>query len=518
MMKFVVKLISATCIYLVLQASSPQLPGGDSGELLAAGCQLGVAHPPGYPLYTMIINAWSQLNIPRIHIDLQSSVSPCQLDFDTTVAWRMNSLSCILSSLAYLCLVSVSENLLTAANGERLGIFGPSIAASMFSLSPLVWEYSNTAEVFALNNFLCASLLLCTSQVYKIVHVTCRRHGGDKIIYPLNLYFSLCLGALLSGLTLTNQHSSSLLVVILVLSVLIITIGHEILNLSVLYLLSLFFVVGLSPYMYLVSSAFSPRRLSWGNMGSVSGILSHILRAEYGTFRLGLRQGPEDAIERILLCLAHSSREFFHILWPLSAVGLVWFLGLHRRKTKNKDVIKESMKTEGNKKGKMKGKKKLSGEAKESPIEKSVETKLDKKVDNEKKVTEQEPKETTKSETKIGEGRHMTDDGESERNKGLFFVVLVAWVFYQIVWHGILSNLPLASSPMAYAVHSRFWMQPLMLASVLFSLGITAVERSIYFAFGYRPKLDRFQSSLMELAIVPCIFSIVLKVLFYTFM
>ena len=28
----------------------PHVPGGDSGELIAAAYQLGVAHPPGYPL------------------------------------------------------------------------------------------------------------------------------------------------------------------------------------------------------------------------------------------------------------------------------------------------------------------------------------------------------------------------------------------------------------------------------------------------------------------------------------
>ena len=30
------------------------IPGGDSGELVAEACHLGVAHPPGYPLYTLL--------------------------------------------------------------------------------------------------------------------------------------------------------------------------------------------------------------------------------------------------------------------------------------------------------------------------------------------------------------------------------------------------------------------------------------------------------------------------------
>ena len=30
------------------------IPGGDAGELVAEACLRGTAHPPGYPLFTMI--------------------------------------------------------------------------------------------------------------------------------------------------------------------------------------------------------------------------------------------------------------------------------------------------------------------------------------------------------------------------------------------------------------------------------------------------------------------------------
>jgi hypothetical protein len=37
------------------------LPAGDSGELIAVAWNGGVAHPPGYPLYTLLAGAWARV-------------------------------------------------------------------------------------------------------------------------------------------------------------------------------------------------------------------------------------------------------------------------------------------------------------------------------------------------------------------------------------------------------------------------------------------------------------------------
>lgn len=36
----------------------PSVAGGDSGELVAESCHLGVSHPPGYPLFNMVVHFW----------------------------------------------------------------------------------------------------------------------------------------------------------------------------------------------------------------------------------------------------------------------------------------------------------------------------------------------------------------------------------------------------------------------------------------------------------------------------
>ena len=60
--------------------SYPTVPGGDAGELIVAAHRLGVAHPPGYPTFTML--GW-----------LMSHVIPFG-----SVAWRINMSSAIYSS------------------------------------------------------------------------------------------------------------------------------------------------------------------------------------------------------------------------------------------------------------------------------------------------------------------------------------------------------------------------------------------------------------------------------------
>ena len=54
--------------------------GGDSGELVAEGCILGTAHPPGYPLLTMMVYALKQ------YLPLSLEEYP--------VAYRVNALRC----------------------------------------------------------------------------------------------------------------------------------------------------------------------------------------------------------------------------------------------------------------------------------------------------------------------------------------------------------------------------------------------------------------------------------------
>lgn len=58
---------------------------------------------------------------------------------------------------------------------------------------------------------------------------------------------------------------------------------------SALITLGVCFLVGFLPYIYLpISSFLNKARWSWGDQTSLSGLLTHLLRVEYGTFSLVL--------------------------------------------------------------------------------------------------------------------------------------------------------------------------------------------------------------------------------------
>ena len=103
---------------------------------------------------------------------------------------------------------------------------GGCCAQVLFALSPIVWLYAVGSEVFALNNALCAAVLLQARATRVSICIrVCR--------VPLDLCLSECgaspqaaasvrggaarsdvaFGALLSGLAMSNQHTSALFII-----------------------------------------------------------------------------------------------------------------------------------------------------------------------------------------------------------------------------------------------------------------------------------------------------------------
>ncbi|XP_067913913.1 protein O-mannosyl-transferase TMEM260 [Heterodontus francisci] len=240
-------LTALSAVYL--QTLHRSVPGGDSGELVTAACELGVAHPPGYPLFTLLA---------RLAMTILPLGSP---------VFRVNVLNAMLGA--------ATASLLFDTAGRLSGSYsGGILAAGLFAFSRLAWQWSVAAEVFTLNNFFIGLLMVLT------VRFSTAPTAQERLKLSLQ-------GAFCCGLSLCNQHTIIIYVMHIVPWVLFRLHREKELSVRAMLRLGLCFGAGLLPYLYLpISSYLNRARWSWGDQTTLRGFITHLLREEYGTFSL----------------------------------------------------------------------------------------------------------------------------------------------------------------------------------------------------------------------------------------
>ena len=271
---FLAVFLPALALYIATVA--PSLPTGDSGELITAAATLGVAHPPGYPLYVWVGRLWLALlpwGSAALKLNLMSSVA-----------------GALAAGLVALAVRRLSQSALAGlAAGWLLAVSAPQ------------WNNSIVAEVFAPNAALAAAGLLALvtllghSSPLKPLPRGARRNapparvGGVPPVPPGAAPASrspvpwLVL-ALLSTLLLSLHHTLFLLMLPCVVVALAVPSlrprsaerGGAIAAA----------VTGLLPLLHMPLAARSSTALVWGDESSLRGFLRQLLRADYGTFQL----------------------------------------------------------------------------------------------------------------------------------------------------------------------------------------------------------------------------------------
>ncbi|XP_076023866.1 protein O-mannosyl-transferase TMEM260 [Genypterus blacodes] len=262
------------------------VPGGDSGELITTACELGVAHPPGYPLFTLFA---------RLAMCSLPSLSP---------AHSVNLMSSLLGAAASGALCATVCRL--AGPGP-----GAALAGGLFAVNRLSWQWAVVAEVFTLNNLFVGLLFFLTASFHCAEDATQRR----KVAHW---------GALCCGLGLCNQHTLVLYVLIIVPWVFYRLCCHRELSLRLLVSLAACFLGGFLPYVYLpVSSYLNTARWSWGDQTTLSGLLTHLLRAEYGTFSLAKTDSSANLTTMLRAQLDHCVSDLSLPVLVLAGMGLL---------------------------------------------------------------------------------------------------------------------------------------------------------------------------------------------------
>ena len=233
---------------LYLLTLSPTVNGGDSGEFITVAWVLGVAHPSGYPLHTLLAKPMTWLPLGG-------------------VAWRVGLLSALCDAGAAVLLFRV---VVLLGGDLAAGL----LAAGAFAFAPLIWPYAITAEVFALNNLFAAGLLYWSARALR-----------EAAAGPAASLRTLYLAALWMGLGLSNHHT---LVFYAVPFALLLTAlaGRRLRRARTAATLAGCAAAGFLPYLYLPLAGLRPAAVTWGDPANLSGFLTHFFRREYGTFRL----------------------------------------------------------------------------------------------------------------------------------------------------------------------------------------------------------------------------------------
>ncbi len=225
---------------------SPSVYGGDSGDVILAAWFGGVAHPPGYPLNTML--GWVFTHLP----------------YSTNVAFKADIMAVFLQALVicflYLILQKITKNTYVSI-----------VSALVLAFNPLFWLYAHILEVFQLN------LILVSISIYFLI--TWRESVLAKKVQVKVLYFSI----FFLGLAVFHHHTAALLGPAYF--YLIFSTKRKVLkNTKSVVKLGFIFLLGLFPYIFVPFAAMRQTPVNWDNPVNVSNFIRLITRGDYGTF------------------------------------------------------------------------------------------------------------------------------------------------------------------------------------------------------------------------------------------
>ena len=255
----------------------------DSGELIVVAQGLGVAHPPGFPLWVILAHLASLVPLG-------------------TVAVRINFSSALFAALACSMLtLVVSELIITGSfvapsekrrvqqrksSGDsrigRLLIFAPAAGAGLLmAFSRTLWSYATITEVYTLNTLLILAVFFLMLRWRRCV-VAERKDTGAMVTKHDNWLYA---AAAVFGLALGDHHVTVGLTLPAVAVIVYRTQGLRFFTSRRLAYAALISIAALiAVYAYLPLAASRSPLINWGNPRSLQEIWWHITGRQYRVF------------------------------------------------------------------------------------------------------------------------------------------------------------------------------------------------------------------------------------------
>ncbi|MEW6212054.1 MAG: DUF2723 domain-containing protein [Acidobacteriota bacterium] len=343
-----------TCAIIVFIASlilyaltlAPAVTLVDSGELISASSELGVAHPPGFPLYTLLAHL--------------ATLVPAG-----NIAERVNFASTLFAALASAMMtLVVFEAMLCASLLPRLRrkeekkkhkkkagkkeskptllfeglpsatlLAPPLMAGLLLAFSRTLWGYATIAEVYTLNTLMILAVFFFALR-WRRKRIESILNGDQRNEDRLMMIAALCFGLAL------GVHHVTVGLMLPALAVLVYsTEGLAFFKSKRLLRSSLFALTGLLIYAYLPLAASRERAMNWGDPDTMEKMWWHVTGRQYQEFISFSLETMAGQFKEFLL---FAGREFGSFWLPaalvLAAAGLValfrsdrsalWFLAL----------------------------------------------------------------------------------------------------------------------------------------------------------------------------------------------
>ncbi len=223
-----------------LATISPTIDYRDSPEFVDTAFTLGISHPAGFPTYNLLAKGWTFLPLG-------------------SVAFKISLFSSVFACLALACLYGAALRLLgmfyPEAGGNRM-ILSAALPVGFLAFCLPFWLQATVAEVYTLHAFFVALIIFLL--------LLWMDQKDVRLLYAAALVFGLSSG----------NHATSAFILPSIL-VLFFCLNREN-SLRHLSVSILFFLVGLSVYLYLPVRSLAEPSIDWGNPETLKSFLYQV--------------------------------------------------------------------------------------------------------------------------------------------------------------------------------------------------------------------------------------------------
>ncbi len=284
------ELVCAGAVFLVALVVyswtlAPTVTLTDSGELIVAAYGLGVAHPPGFPLWVMLAHLASLVPVGSVAVRINFSSAvfaalACAM-LTLVVAELFVTASCFAASRQRNKAVRQGSNIKSSSIGGLL-MFASAISAGLLmTFSRTLWSYATITEVYALNALLILLVFFLVVRWRRRIIETRTDSSGAVTTHDTWIYAA----AFVFGLAMGVHHVTVALTLPAIGIVVYRTAGLKFFaSRRLLYAALISIGALILVYSYLPWAASRSPAMNWGNPRSLQEIWWHITGRQYRVF------------------------------------------------------------------------------------------------------------------------------------------------------------------------------------------------------------------------------------------